>query len=276
MHRFHQFALVGFGGSLGALARLGMASFGDPAIIGTFVANLAGCAALGLLAYEPRTDRVCWFAATGFCGGLTTMSTLAVELVTGLSVAPAWIVVAYGFLSVGVGLAAFTSTRKLGPKHPLAAAVLGLTALAALIGLTAGVAELPGRGLGVTATFLVAAAVGAGVRGILSSWETFNARLVAIGLINIVGAFTLAALSGLPDPTVFPGGQGGPLSPLGVSLNDRLLIVGVGGLGALTTFSTAISQLEHIARDRGRQMSILAGVAMFAAIIAAATLGRAF
>ena len=272
MQRFPQIALIGVGGSLGALARLGMANFGDPAVVGTFVANIAGSAALGLLAHQPRTDRLRWFAATGFCGGLTTMSTFAVELVTGLSVAPVWIVVAYGLLSVGIGLAAFSSTRKLGPQHPAAGAVLVLTALAALIGLIAGIADLPGRGLGVAIAFVLAAAVGASLRGLLSAAGTFNGRLVAIGLINVVGAFSLAALSGLPDPELFPGGSGGLLT----SPNDQLFVVGLGGLGAFTTFSTAISQLERIAREHGRQVSVLAGVVMFVAILAATALGRAF
>ena len=274
MHRFHQFALVGLGGALGALARLGMTTFGDPGVIGTFIANIAGSAALGLLTHEPRPDQLRWFAATGFCGGLTTMSTFAVELVTGVSVAPLWIVAAYGLLSVGLGLAAFSSTRKLGPKHPMAAAVLGLTAIAALTGLTAGLVEVAGRSLDVTIGFLIAAGLGAGVRGVLSAGEKFDQQLIAIAAINIVGAFALAVISGLPDPGLFPGSSGGILTTQQGA--DRQLILGVGALGAFTTFSTAISQIESIAHKNDRQTSALVGIAMFVAIIGAAALGRLF
>ena len=274
MHRFHQFAFVGLGGALGALARLGMTTFGDPGVVGTFIANIAGSAALGLLAHEPRPDQLRWFAATGFCGGLTTMSTFAVELVTGVSVAPLWIVVAYAVLSVGVGLTAFSSTRKLGPKHPMSSAVLGLTVIAALTGLTAGLLDVAGRSFDVAIGFLIAAGLGAGVRGVLSAGEKFDQQLIAIAGINIVGAFALGALSGLADPGLFPGSSGGILTTQQGA--DRQLILGVGALGAFTTFSTAISQIESIARTNNRQTSALVGIAMLVAIIGAAALGRLF
>ncbi len=275
MHRFHQFALVGLGGALGALARLGMTTFGDPGVVGTFIANIAGSAALGLLAHEPRPDQLRWFAATGLCGGLTTMSTFAVELVTGVSVAPLWVVAAYGVLSVGLGLAAFSSTRKLGPKHPLAAAVLGLTAISALTGLVAGLVEVAGRSLDIAIWFLVAAGLGAGVRGLLSAGEKFDRQLIAIAGINVVGAFALGALSGFPDPELFPGSSPGGVLTTQQAV-DQQLVLGVGALGAFTTFSTAISQLENVARKNDRPTSALVGMTMFAAIIGAAALGRLF
>ncbi len=55
--------------------------------LGTLIANLAGCLVIGLLAAlresGPLHDKpLAWLLfATGFCGGLTTLSTLAFEIV---------------------------------------------------------------------------------------------------------------------------------------------------------------------------------------------------
>ena len=274
MRQLHLFALVGLGGALGSLARLGMATFGDPGTVGTFIANIVGCTALGLLARSPRSDQLRWFAATGFSGGLTTMSTFALELVAGAWIGPIWVMVLYFVLSVGVGLAAFSSARSLGVTHPMASVVLGLTGLASLVGLLAGLAAFSDRGLAVAIGFVLAAALGAGVRGVLSAANTFDAQLIAIGLINVVGAFVLAFLTGPPNSVTFPARLSDALSPLDAEPSNGLLILGIGALGAFTTFSTAISQLERLVRERGRAAGVLVGAVMFAAIIGAAALGR--
>ena len=245
--------------------------------MGTFIANVAGCAALGFLVSSPRPDQILWFAATGVSGGLTTMSTFAVEVVTGVSVASLWVVIVYAILSVGAGLTAFSTARSIGSDQPLGRVVAALTGVAVIIGLIAGLANLPQRGLGVALGFIIAAAAGAALRGTLSAGTSFNSRLVAIGIINVVGAFTLSAVSGLADPGLFPRFDGANVGLLTTeAAMNRSLIFGVGALGAFTTFSTAISQIECLARANSARTTMLVGGAMFSAIIAAAALGRLF
>jgi fluoride exporter len=81
-------ALVGIGGAIGTAARYGLsrwlpAGIGLPR--GTLIANLAGALVLGVLletlALHGRDEggRLRLLVGTGFCGGLTTYSTLAVE-----------------------------------------------------------------------------------------------------------------------------------------------------------------------------------------------------
>ena len=83
---------IGFGGALGALARWSIgeafvASLGS-AVLGsqgfpwdTLVANVIGCAAIGVLAplVIRRSAWVAGFAVTGFLGGFTTYSAFAEE-----------------------------------------------------------------------------------------------------------------------------------------------------------------------------------------------------
>lgn len=111
---------VVMGGFLGTLARYGIARLlggvGDPWPLGTFTVNLLGAFALGLLLHTlsglgPDTGRLRWFrlvAGTGFLGAFTTYSTLAMDVIGGLtapqSVAPRWVPFAYAASSVLLGL----------------------------------------------------------------------------------------------------------------------------------------------------------------------------
>lgn len=82
---------VAGGGALGSVARFATARLVTqwfPGVFpwGTFVANIAGCFLMGLLAalLAGRTDNLVWraFLLTGFLGGYTTFSSFAQETLT--------------------------------------------------------------------------------------------------------------------------------------------------------------------------------------------------
>lgn len=113
------------GGALGALARTGLGE-AWPAVPGqwpwvTFAVNLAGCLALGavLVLTAPATPRR-GLLGPGLCGGLTTFSTLQVELLTLLRDGDAALAVAYASVSVVAGLAAVEAGRRLAGGAPSA------------------------------------------------------------------------------------------------------------------------------------------------------------
>lgn len=76
-------AAVAAGGALGAAARYGLAqawpapAHGFP--LATFVTNVSGCLAAGLLLGVERGPLLRAFAGTGLLGGFTTYSTFAVQ-----------------------------------------------------------------------------------------------------------------------------------------------------------------------------------------------------
>ena len=91
------FLLVGVGGALGAMTRLGMNMLLAHKIVivplGTFASNLLGCFIMGIVLQLMVTAE--WFNqsgivteqnrllfAVGFCGSLTTMSSMVVEMNT--------------------------------------------------------------------------------------------------------------------------------------------------------------------------------------------------
>jgi CrcB protein len=108
------------GGALGTLARAALAH-GVPHDPGawpwaTFVVNLLGAFLLGWWATRilraPDADpRARPFLATGVCGGLTTFSTLQLELVALLRDGAPGLAVAYATASVVLGLAAVLAGR---------------------------------------------------------------------------------------------------------------------------------------------------------------------
>ena len=84
---------IALGGAAGASVRwaVGTVLHHGPGVSwATFVVNVAGCALLGIVLAEewthPRARLLLHdFGGIGFCGGLTTMSTFAVEVVNALN-----------------------------------------------------------------------------------------------------------------------------------------------------------------------------------------------
>ena len=81
-----ELVLVGVGGALGSVLRYGLGRLAMQPW-GTFSANIFACLVLGFLtaklAAEGNTDTNTWrlLLGIGFCGGLSTFSTLMLELV---------------------------------------------------------------------------------------------------------------------------------------------------------------------------------------------------
>lgn len=112
-----QLTAVFVGGGLGALARALLAD-AHPVTSGawpwaTFAANVAGAFLLGYVATRlPRPDAAQLFWGTGVCGGLTTFSTMQLEVVQMLDagdVTLAAVYVASGVAAGYVALAAGTA-----------------------------------------------------------------------------------------------------------------------------------------------------------------------
>ena len=118
------------GGFAGAIARLalveGMAS--DPGTWpwGTFVANIAGALALGYVAARLHERRPVpsvrlRLLGTGFCGALTTFSTLQLELLLMLDGGEHERAAAYVLVSVAAGLAVLVAGGALACRQRRAA-----------------------------------------------------------------------------------------------------------------------------------------------------------
>lgn len=102
--------------------------------------------------------------------------------------------------------------------------------------------------------FIALAAIGTVIRAALAGLETeFNRQLLATAAVNILGAFALGALVNADA--------------------DTITVLGVGGLGSLTTFSTYVSQIECINRRAKRRDAVLYAVGTIVAGIAAAWVG---
>ncbi|MFN8215836.1 MAG: fluoride efflux transporter CrcB [Solirubrobacterales bacterium] len=124
-----ELAAIYAGGVVGALARVGLAQAAPHGVAAwpwaTFIANLLGAAALGFFVtrLQERLPPSAYrrpFLGTGFCGALTTFSTLQLELFEmldagelGLALAYAAATLAGGFACVHLATAAVRRTRTL-------------------------------------------------------------------------------------------------------------------------------------------------------------------
>lgn len=100
--------LVALGGALGATTRYLAGRYVDSYRsfpVATFLVNVAGCLILGLLSGASMSAQTFALLGTGFCGGLTTYSTFAVESVGLLRIRLTLTSVVYTVASVAAGLA---------------------------------------------------------------------------------------------------------------------------------------------------------------------------
>lgn len=96
---------------VGALVRYFLSRYNQGSVLplGTLIANLLGCFLIGLFYNHVESKEVYLILATGFCGGLTTFSTLNDELQKLLSDKKAfysYILLTYllGFLAIFLGI----------------------------------------------------------------------------------------------------------------------------------------------------------------------------
>jgi CrcB protein len=107
------------GGALGALGRAGLIEFAPLSDArwpwATFIANLVGAVALGYFAtrLQERLPLSAYrrpLLATGFCGALTTFSTMQLEVVRMLEAGAPSRAVGYSVASLALGLLAVAAT----------------------------------------------------------------------------------------------------------------------------------------------------------------------
>ncbi|MGE2834867.1 fluoride efflux transporter CrcB [Mycobacterium sp. SMC-4] len=117
-----ELAAVFVGGALGTLARAGLEELAAPDPgrwpWPTFAVNVVGAFVLGvvLTALRHRPSRSGYPRAllgTGFCGGLTTFSTMQVETVAMVEHGHYALALGYTTASIAAGLAAFAVARRL-------------------------------------------------------------------------------------------------------------------------------------------------------------------
>lgn len=123
-------AAVFAGGFAGAIARVELAEALTNDVgtwpWATFLANLAGAFVLGYVATllrdrGPRAEIRLRLLGTGFCGALTTFSSLQLELLTMLEDGEHALAAAYAVVSVAAGLALLVSGGALAARRRRAA-----------------------------------------------------------------------------------------------------------------------------------------------------------
>jgi len=121
-----ELAAVFAGGFAGAIVRADLADALSPEAGGwpwpTFLANVAGAFLLGYVATllrdrGPGTDLRLRLLGTGFCGALTTFSTLQFELLVMLDDGDGALAAAYLLASVAAGLAAVVTGDRLARRR---------------------------------------------------------------------------------------------------------------------------------------------------------------
>lgn len=116
--------LVGLGGAIGALGRWALAEYGRRLTLRygsrsdavritpwlTFAANIIACFLLGLIvaalgSASGPAELAYLLLAVGVCGGLSTMSTAALDVIDLVRGGATTVAVGYLLLSIGVGMA---------------------------------------------------------------------------------------------------------------------------------------------------------------------------
>ena len=117
-----EFVAVALGGIAGALLRTALAGWmphaPDAWPWSTFIVNLAGTFVLGVAvaAVHERRAFLRRLIATGFCGALTTFSTMQLELLRMLDADALALAAAYLLASVALGLACVLAGRGVGAR----------------------------------------------------------------------------------------------------------------------------------------------------------------
>jgi len=106
---------IAIGGAAGALLRAVAGVAGAPATLGLNIAGTVLLAAVGaVIAWKPHLPH--WFhplAAIGFCGSITTFSTMQVEALLMMQDDQSGAAILYLVLSVALGVIAVLATRRL-------------------------------------------------------------------------------------------------------------------------------------------------------------------
>lgn len=117
-------AAVFLGGAVGTLGRALLLE-ASPVVAGswpwaTLTANLVAAALLGAVIARTRSRARWWrpFLATGVCGGLSTFSTLQLELLQLVDVGAYAMAFGYAAASVLLGLAAVVVGLRIGGRRP--------------------------------------------------------------------------------------------------------------------------------------------------------------
>ena len=113
--------LVALGAALGAplrylTDRLVQSRHGSRFPWGTLTVNMAGSLVLGFLTGLPVGPAVAALLGTGFCGALTTFSTLQVETIALAREGAAGLAVAYALASLAAGMAAAVLATRLAGR----------------------------------------------------------------------------------------------------------------------------------------------------------------